>query len=483
MKRLVRHVTSIYAVYALKGILGLVFIPSALNQLGTEHYGIYTIFLTLTAYIVFIELGTTKNLSRLLAMEKDEDAKKQHLQSTLGIYIIFCIALLILLPLLQTLIPVIIFPVDQLNLPVLKLIILLAVIDYIASVPTSMFQAYCIAEERFNNYSKYQFVSGILKYSFMYTGLFCFSRPDILVMFMVFARCTDILSARVLMGALPQGSWSPRFRYQKIKLLLGASFVLSTSQFLQQTVIAIGSVLVNRFFGLHYLGIYRSAFDLATKVWFFSNAIGLVIFPKFVRMLVDPQERTLLYNRLPFILLISWFSYYLLNMAGVLLAPVGLKLMGMSEHETVGLFVILLLGVCINAHSNLSYELLLAGGRYWMGAALNGGALFLLISCFLIFYQTGGVLAIGWSWLISQMVYALATDFVTLSHAGKSLSIQLKSMSFSIFFGLNCLMAVFVRTQPIPDFILVIPFALIFIYAALSYKKVRMKLASFIRSD
>jgi O-antigen/teichoic acid export membrane protein len=176
-------------------------------------------------------------------------------------------------------------------------------------------------------------------------------------------------------------------------------------------------MLVNWFFGIRPLGIYRATFDVANRIWFFSNTIGLVLFPKFVRMLASARER--LQVLLPRMLSLSWIGYGVLAIAGALIGPTVLRVAGLPAAEYGALFVVLIGALSANAHVTTPYAFLLAAGRGTRAAALGLAALALLVATFLVALALGaGLSAVGWAWVVSQIFYAFVTDVAALRVLG-----------------------------------------------------------------
>lgn len=430
-----RNITSVYAVNVLNGILGVIVVPIAVHVLGVSRYGIFSIYSVLAGYIALVDLGITKNLSRLLAGDEEAENRSKHLQTVFGLYLTISAAMIILLPLIIYLVSKYVFPVGAESIGKVKWIAALAIVEFIIAVPAAMMQTRCIADERFERYSKFTLVSGLYRYGFMFAGILIFKQPEMVVVLVVSRRLIDAFAARWIMGGLPKGSWRARFDAKDFRLMIGSSAALSIAQLFQITIVAIGSVLINRFSGIEALGIYRSAFDLASKIWFFSNAIGLVVFPRFVRTLAVSGNRTRLFSYLPSVFNLSWAGYALISMTGALASSFFLDLLGLRLTITQNMFILLLFGVSMNAHANLSYEFLQSAGRYWSAARLSGLAVSLMIVIFFGLYNRIGMPAIGWAWIMSQVIYAMIADALTLAQAQQSGKVQLYTLfvKLSIF--------------------------------------------------
>jgi len=107
-------------------------------------------------------------------------------------------------------------------------------------------------------------------------------------------------------------------------------------------------------------------------------------------------------------------------------------------------FIILFIGMCLNAHSNVAYEFLLADGRYGIVATLLICGLILFYGSFEIFKTAAGPYAIAWAWVISQALYALTADELVMLKQKDALHTRIKVLSVKsvmILMTILCLMA------------------------------------------
>lgn len=439
MRIFIQNLSSVYVVNALNGVLGVLLVPYTMNFLGVEGYGVFSIFSLLTGYLMLVELGIGKNLVRKLAKESSPEHLKECLRDASGLYLSLCIIILISLPALVYLVSNFLFPTKSQYVGMVQVITIFAAIDYLLSIPTSMIQATCVSRQDFKKYSQFAMISGFYRYALTFIGVALFARPDLAVAILLLRRVIDIPLALLLMGRLPAGSWHPRFDLHGLKAWISQSTALSLTQLFQLSVISVGSVLVNRWFGLGALGNYRAAFDLASKVWFLSNAMGLVVFPKFVKMVNSEVDKRELYRKLPNILRYSWSIFTALSLVGTLATPLLLNLMNLGKVEIQTIFIPMLIGVSLNAHANLSYELLQAQGRYIGAGIVSFVSLCLMTLVFLALKDYLGLAAIGWSWAISQLIYAIITDHITLRSTQSSPVLYLKDCLFKFATVLTCL--------------------------------------------
>lgn len=417
---LIRSMSAVSVVNALNGLLGIAFVPLAVARMGVSGYGLFSVYSVLGGYMVLAELGLGKNLVRDLAASSDPQYRLLQLRTALGLYVSICASLLLVLPLLLFVVPRFIFPVPADSRGVLQWITALAAFEYLLGMPVSLMQNRCIADEEFSRFSRFTLASGLTRYTMGFLAVLIVPRPELVVLAFASRRAIELIVARRILGPLPRGAWRPLLSLSAFRPMLSRSSALSLAQLLQLTVVSIGSILVNWFFGVRALGLYRAAFDLAAKVWFFSNIVGLVIFPRLVRIVSDTERRSALAAKLPGVLTASWIGYAAIAVIGAALGPAVLSRVGLGGVEIVGLFVLLLAGVSFNAHSTLSCEFIQASGRYLLAAAIAGLSLIMMIVLFLMLRTTTQLFAIGWAWLVAQTIHAGIIDAVASATVARS---------------------------------------------------------------
>lgn len=410
----IKNISSVYAANAINGLLGVLSVPLAVHYMGNGGYGLFSIYLIVSSYISLADLGVSKNLQKILAFNKSKEDTLNSIRSSFGLYIMLSLILIILSPIIIGLITYYLFPIEN-EKWTLTLLTIMAIAEFIISIPNKLLQALCVAEERFKAYSMFRLVSGVLRYILMFISIIVFGNPTIIVLFILIGVFLNILIGRYFLGRMPNGSWKPKFIASELREIIRHSAGLSVSQFFQISIISFGSVLMNRYFGVDKLGIYRAAFDLANKVWFFSNGIGLVIFPRFVKILKDNDSRTIFSKVLPFIVTTSFTVYNTIGLLGSIILPMILQhVTSLSSTEVQYLFVILLFGTCYNAHSNLTYEFMQALGSYLKIIVVTMASLVGMGIVFISLLEKTSFYSIGWAWIISQFMYSALLDILII---------------------------------------------------------------------
>lgn len=403
------------------GVLGIVFVPVAVHRLGAAGYGLFSIYTVVAGYVALTDLGVGPNLQRLLAGRPGgktagrPEAAVHEIQTAWGFYLLLSAGLLLLLIALLHVVPQYLFPVAPESRRVVQWITAFAVFDWVLGLPVLLLQNTCAAAERFDRYSRFTLASGLVRYGLMFAGVLLTTRPEVVAGLIAARRLLDLPLALRITGGLPAGAWRPRFARDSFLRFLAGSSAMSAAQLVQVSVVAVPAVLVNWFFGIRPLGVYRATFDLVNRIWFFSNTIALVLFPKFVRMLAGTRERLALQGILPRLLSLSWIAYGALAIAGALVGPTALRAIGLGGAEYAALFVALIGALSFNAHGTTAYVFHLAAGRPLRAALLGLIALILLLGTFFAARAAGaGLFAIAWGWAASQLVYAFAVDLTAL---------------------------------------------------------------------
>lgn len=419
MRAVLRRVSYVSLANVVNGVLGVVFVPVAVARLGTTGYGLFSIYLVLAGYTPLIDAGVGKNLIRLLGGETRDAGRREHLRSALAVYLSLGALFLVLTPGFAWLVPRVLFPVAAEFRVVVALIVAFAVAEYAVGIPVAMRQNHCLAQEHFGRYATFQVASGSLRYLMGFAAILLLPRSEVVVGFMAGRRVIDVFTSRLILGPLPSGSWRPRFVIAEMRRMVGHSAMLSVAQFVQISVVSAGSVLVNYRFGLAALGVYRAVLDLASRVWLFSNSAGSVVFPRFVHLWVREEGRRRLRTLLPAALQVSWLGYALLGVAGAVVGPLILPLIGLGGPDYGPMFATVVVGTCLMGHGNIAYEFVQATGRYGLAAGLAALSLTLMVGAFVALAPVSGLLAIGWAWFLSQTIFAFVVDGVAIGMLGE----------------------------------------------------------------
>ncbi len=438
MSSLPHNLLKVYTAHGLNGVLGVAAVPVAVSLLGIEGYGLLSIYSLLVSYILMADFGVGKNLLRLLAESQSPERQLRQIRIALGLYILICGVWIVLAPLLIFAAPRYLFPVPPEVVPVVRWIAVLSIAELILGVPASLMQTACVASQRFDRYALYSVATGLTKNGAIILGALVFRSAEGIAAVLAARKLVEAWMAVELMGSLPAGSWAPLFDRRSLRTMLGQSATLSSAQVLYSTLMSAGSFLVNGAFGLHGLGLYRAASDLAGKIAFVANGATLVVFPRAARYFSSNGAAKDADARFASLLIASAGGYACFAALALSAARFVLPAIGLKDDTIVQLFIVLVVGMSINAHSLLSNELNQASGRYRYNLYFSFCALASLAPLFAIFRPFAGLLSIGWAWLGAALVSACVADALLLKIAGARPSCQFKVLAVKLIAAAAC---------------------------------------------
>jgi O-antigen/teichoic acid export membrane protein len=409
-----RSVAHVSGAHVLNGLLGIIFVPVALSRLGEAGYGALSVYWFAISYLALAELGVGKNLLREVA-SVDPDARRDGLQHALSAYMVVGLAVAAAAPLLAWAVPRWVIPFPPEMYVAIGALVVIAVADYLLGIVVSLHAINAMAAGRFSQYAAFQSASGILRWGGGLAVIVAVPSVGPVLVAAVFAarRFVEIPMAMAVLGRLPAGTWSTWRPSLRVGRTLARSSTLSVAQIMQTSVISAGSVLIGHTAGPAALGLFRACFDLASKLWFVSNAFGLVLFPKFAHMQASEGGRRALAGVLPGALMASATLLAGVGVAGVFVSAPILAVVGIRGELVWAVFALSLGGVALHAHGNVPYELLQANGRFGDAARIAALALTAILAAFGMLAASGitPLLALGWAWLASQALFTLSCRY------------------------------------------------------------------------
>lgn len=408
-----RNLLTVYAANGLNGVVSVIAIPIAVKLLGLSGYGLLSFYVLMASYILLADFGIGKNLLRLLAEPRDAEFRQRQTRVAAGLYVVLCGLWAIAAPVLMMVVPQYVFPVSLEYVTAVRWMVVLSILEFALGIPASLMQTSCAAQQRFDSYSAYCLLSGLLRNAAMIGGAIAFHSPVGVSALLVLRKVPELFLAGRVLGWLPQAACRPIFEWRSFRVMLSQSLTLSLAQILTSTVMSAGSLFVNAAFGLQAVGVYRAAYDLAGKITFVSNGVTLVVFPKAAQYFGSgcTQGSGPIFGAL---LRASTLLYAAFAAAMVLGAPVVLDAMGLTDPSTLRLFLLLAVALSLNAHALIGNELIQATGRYGRSIWFSSSALVTLSILFFALRSVEGVMAIGWAWLGAALVSATVADAMLL---------------------------------------------------------------------
>ncbi len=434
-----RSLLAVYAAIGVNGVLGLLSVPIGLRFLGAEGYGLFSLYTLMVSYVLMADFGISKNLLALLSRHRDPQDQHENLRTAFSLYCALAIAWLALIPLLLWLVPNALFPVQAVHKGTLKWLTVLAVAEFVAGVPQSMMQTSCLAREQFGRYSRFTMISGALRNLLLIAGSIVFRSPLALATAIFARKFIEVFLAYQVLGAIPRSVWRFRLPGRAAAAMLAQSGTLSIAQVLFSSVMAAGSFLVNRYFGLYSLGLYRVAFDLAGKVSVLVNGITLVLFPKLAQAFGNAGRRAVMARVILPALEASWTLYATLGASAVIAAEWLVPRLGIMQREAVTMVVLLAIGLSLNCHTALANEIVQATGRYRGCIWVSLAGLVTIAAVFVALAGVIGPAAIGVAWIVAAVVAGGIGDSIVLGFLGSSPRSQIVSGAQKILALLLCI--------------------------------------------
>ncbi len=311
-----------------------------------------------------------------------------------------------------------------------------AFLEIMVGFPINIVIGEASSKEDFGKISIYNTIIGVLRYTAMFVVISLSSNPLILIAVIAARRFVELIIAVYMFRSLD---------FRKIKInapvkesieILKYSSFLSVAHLLQTVGVSMGTVFVNMFFGATALGIYRSTFDVVTRVWFFSNGLAIVLFPRLVKMKNELTE-FVYYKRINIMTFTSWIGFLWLSAILSLFSENIISLMHIPGNDTHILFILLCVGICLNGHANLSYEILQARGEYLSTVFLSLTSLLLMLITFFTFKNSAGLISIGLAWVISQVAYSMAGDILAVKPSIISILTRMLILSILLIFAFS----------------------------------------------
>ncbi len=352
---MIKKLFSVYSSNLVLGILGIITVPILLKNIGVEGYGYYGIYLTLFSYFTLFELGILKHFTKLLAQKKNTDVNE-----IISCFYYFTALVILFFTPITVLSTNLLFGVD------LQLAIIIGVIaslEYIFYLPTKINSSYATAKKDFERISIFNFISGLIRYTIIIFGSIITQNVIIIIILLAIRRIFDIkLSKKITKVEVQIFDIKNVNKINLIKIIgyYKESIYLSGTQALQINLNGMVSLIISKLFGVEGLGFFRSTYDLLSKIWFFSNGLGLVVFPYFAGSSVGVKK----YKRYT---LVSWIFYTFIFISFVLLFPIINEFLlnnSLNKNEDMLLFLFMLISILLLAQGNLSFEFLQAKGNY-----------------------------------------------------------------------------------------------------------------------
>jgi O-antigen/teichoic acid export membrane protein len=408
----------VYGAHLATGVLGVLFVPFATRLLGFEGYALWSIYGVMQGYVVLVEFGLGKNLVRLLAAADASERRADLLRNAVACYLLVAGILCVLAFPLAWFATLWLFPVPPGQEGQALAIAVLAAIDYVLGIPTALRGSYTVGQQEFSRLARSTAASGVLRFGFPLLALAAGATPLGVVAVTVARRLPEWWLASRLLSPVPHGAMRPTFDGRRIGAFFRQTAALAYAQILQVGIMSFGIWAIGRRADLAAVGAFRGLFDLASKVWFISSGISLVIYPAFAGMLVQPEQRSRLGMLLPLALRASLQVYAVTLALGVLVGVPLLPLLGFPDPAAQQPFALLLAGSVAMAHASVSYELLQSDGAFVRAAVVNALILGAYGAAVAALPDLPALVAVTAAWAVAQTIGVIALDRGALTRLG-----------------------------------------------------------------
>ncbi len=431
-----RHFRSLLTVGSAQfavGLISIAVVPVGATRLGVAGYGLFSVFLIVAGFLALLDSAVSKPLIRALSADMSEHERRQRVQVAGGLYLYFALVVCAVVAFAYPWAQPGIFPVTQDLQETLRILVVLAVCEYLGGIPLVLLQSQNVASLQFKTYSKLNVLLGVNRYATMLIAFLLFEDVIHIALAMVLRRALELpLSLRLAKRhRLVLGI--PILALQSVKEFAREVSRAAFSQSLYSALLAIGSVLVNHLGGLDALGVYRLAYDLTNRVWSLASVVGIVTFPIFARQhgggLKDPSTAA---RRMG----LAWAIYLSLGAVGFAVMEPFLQLLGLDRPGVLAMAVLLLLGMVASAYAYISIDFMGAAGRFAGLGLVHLGTIGILWIVTVHAWPALGSNAVGLAWIACQIAATLFLDHDTLRSMGASLGLQTKYAAYKLTFAL-----------------------------------------------
>lgn len=419
----------VYSSSVINGLLGIVLIRYMIGKIGFSGYGIYSTYTIGQSYLLLLDSSVSRSLVRKFIEDKDS---KETFQDHYSAFVIVSIFLGFFIPLIV--VYGYLTHIAGLQRTIICVIFVI-IFEFLGNTVVTLRQSYRIASEDFKATSLFALISGLVKYLLIFIVLY-FDKPVLWVVFSMLVKKVLEIFLAYKIYKLPFFGDLRTVNFKKGFLVLRESVVITFAQISQTALITIPAIVAGRVLGVEGLGIFRSMFDLASRVWFLSNGLGLILFPLFAKLKSRIDARIL--RSLAFVNSLSLLGYLALIVLGTIFSDALVTFLRLDNKFSVTI-VVVMIGMFINAHSNAMYELMQSFGKP-MFIVISASIGLLPYLSFSI-SNTASIDSVALVWAISQIVFLIVLDLFYLKLFGVSKYTLLKSFGTAI--GCVCFISVY----------------------------------------
>ncbi len=278
-----------YAVIVLNMIIGLVYTPILIRNLGQSEYGLYSLIASVISYLTVLDLGfgnaITIYTSRYIAKGEIEKAQKLHGTFFLIYILIGIVAAIIGFILYLNVDNMFGNTLTTVELDKAKILMLILTFNLVITFPFSIFSAIISAHEKFAFSKSINILRIILQPLIMLPLLFWGAKSitlvivitvlNILTLFINAIFCFKKLDVKFKFGKLENGL---------LKEICGYSFYIFLGIIIDKVNWSVDQFILGTIVGTSAVALYATAAQLNSMYLNFSTAISGVLLPKVTKM-------------------------------------------------------------------------------------------------------------------------------------------------------------------------------------------------------
>lgn len=424
----------VYSSGIINGVLGILLIKYLVQKVGFAGYGVYSVYLISQSYLLLFDSSVTRSLVRSII---DDGENRSIFRSHASAFWIIGIALII--GILGIGAWQFSLPEDARGLTVI-FVIIVSVIEFLGNILISLRQSYVVAREDFRSISIFTILSGLIRYSLLFLSIYLGATIEQAVLLMLVKKIIEIAIAYMIYDA-PFNPITINLDIKGGRTVLIQSIPISLAQISQTGIISLPAIAIGRSMGIEGLGVFRSIFDLASRIWFISNGLGLIVFPLFAKLKSRVDERLLV--KLAIANGLSLLCYVILLSMIVISVDLILGYLDLTENYILAV-VIIFMGMFLNAHSNIMYELMQSFGKplYVFYASI------ISVVPYLFAFSDDATLRASFYWVGSQIIFLLVIDIFYVKLLGSSRANILKVCSTILAIIIMALIARYKEFDP-----------------------------------
>jgi len=391
-------------------------IPVLLRELGVERFGMLTIAWMVIGYFSVFDLGLGRAMTHAVAARRARQAlaSMPTLVSTglmlmLGLSALATVAILLLStgPALHWL------KIAPAYLDETRRAFCWLAFSVPAVVLTTGLRGILEAYERFDLSNLVRVPMGIWTFVGPLLVIPFSTRLDHVVIVMVFGRIvTTLVHVPMVMRAAPGILSSLRFDRREARHLFAFGGWMTVSNIISPVMVYMDRLLIGGILGGAVVAYYTTPYEAVFKLNFFPEALFGVLFPLMVaRMAADDGSQTALYNmgnRLMSIIMFPLTFFIVLAAEDILTLWLGREF---ASHSTA-VMQILAVGLCINSHAKVPFNLVQAKGRADVTAKLHLLELPIYMAALWLLSSRFGIVGAAMTW-----AGRMALDLVLLTWA------------------------------------------------------------------